>query len=130
MNFSTGLHNLMGILHNISTSLAVVPLASPTIGCDKYEDRNSPRNRNSATRNTAVIRRPFASAMEVHSKPAIVARNPSVVPKQKRIEPLPSGYAVWELCNDSEGYYWYVVIAFELDRPVKPVNGQRTSLND
>jgi hypothetical protein len=54
------------------------------------------------------------SAMEAQSKPAIVARNPSIVPKQKRIEPLPSGYAVRELCNDAEGYYWFVVIAFEL----------------
>jgi len=52
--------------------------------------------------------------MEVQSKPTIVARNASIVPKQKRIERLPSGYAVRELCNDSKGYYWYVVIAFEL----------------
>jgi hypothetical protein len=52
--------------------------------------------------------------MEAQSKPAIVARNPSIEPKQRRIEPLPSGYAVRELCNDSEGYYWYVVTAFEL----------------
>jgi len=47
--------------------------------------------------------------MEAQSKPVIVARNPSVVRKQKRIEPLPSGYAVRELCNGSEGDYWYVV---------------------
>ena len=54
------------------------------------------------------------SAMAEQSKPVIVSRNSSVVPKQKRIERLPSGYAVRELCNDSKGYYWYVVIAFEL----------------
>jgi len=54
------------------------------------------------------------SAMEAQSKPVIVARNPSVVPKQKRIEPLPSGYAVRELCNDSEGHYWYVVGTWSL----------------
>jgi hypothetical protein len=60
--------------------------------------------------------------MEAHAKPVIVARNPSVVPKQRRIEPLPSGYAVRELCNGSKGYYWYVVMAFEFARPAKPVN--------
>lgn len=52
--------------------------------------------------------------MEAQSKPAIVARNAFIVPKQRRIERLPSGYAVRELCNDSEGSYWYVVVAFEL----------------
>jgi hypothetical protein len=67
--------------------------------------------------------------MEAHAKPAIAARNPLVVPKQRRVEPLPSGYAVRELCNESEGYYWYVVIAFEIDRPAKLVNGHRHSLN-
>ncbi|PYX35148.1 MAG: hypothetical protein DMG75_15095 [Acidobacteria bacterium] len=36
--------------------------------------------------------------------------------------PLPSGYAVRELCNDSEGHYWYVLIAFEFDRPAKAVS--------
>jgi hypothetical protein len=56
----------------------------------------------------------FGSVMEAESKPAIVARNASIVPKQKRIERLLSGYAVRELCDDSEGYYWYVVVAFEL----------------
>jgi len=63
------------------------------------------------------------SAMAEQSKPVIVSRNSSVVPKQKRIEPLPSGrYAVRELCNDSEGCYWYVVATFEFDRPAKSVN--------
>lgn len=52
--------------------------------------------------------------MGAQSKLAIVARNPSIVPKQRRIEPLPFAYVVRELCDDSEGYYWYVVIAFEL----------------
>jgi hypothetical protein len=67
--------------------------------------------------------------MEAHAKPAIAARNPLVVPKQRRVEPLPSEYAVRELCNESEGYYWYVVIVFEIDRPAKLVNGHRHSLN-
>jgi len=55
--------------------------------------------------------------MEAQSKPVIVARNVSILPKEKRIERKPSGYAVRELCNDSEGYYWYVVSAFELIVP-------------
>jgi hypothetical protein len=59
--------------------------------------------------------------MEAQTKLAIVARSPSIVPKQKRIEPLPSGYAVRELCSVWEGYYWYIVIAFRLDSAAKPV---------
>ena len=55
------------------------------------------------------------------SKPFIVVRNPPLVPKQRRIERLESGYAVQELCNDSEGRYWYVIVALE----VTP--GRRTS---
>ena len=61
--------------------------------------------------------------MEAQSKLAIVARNPWIVPKQKRIEPLPSGYSIRELCNDSEGYYWYVVMAFDLIVPQTPFPG-------
>ena len=114
----------MGILHNISTCLVVIFLALPATERHKCEDE--------ATRLATGIRlrghdiriqtRIVRSTMEAPSKPIIVARNPSVVPKQKRIEPLPSGYAVRELCNDSEGHYWYVVIAFEFDRPAKSVN--------
>jgi hypothetical protein len=60
--------------------------------------------------------------MEAQAEPATAARNPLVVPKQRRIEPLPSGYAVRELCTDSEGYYWYVVIVFEIDRHTLGMN--------
>lgn len=57
--------------------------------------------------------------MGAQPKPAIVARNPCIVPKQRRIEPLDSGYAVRELCGNSEGYYWYVVIALGVIRPAR-----------
>jgi len=82
------------------------------------QPKNRLREQRGIRRETCIVR----SAMEAQSKPVIVARNPSVVPKQKRIEPLSSGYAVRELCNDSEGHYWYVLIAFEFDRPAKAVN--------
>ncbi len=114
----------MGILHNISTCLVVIFLASPTIERHKYEDEAMRRATGTRLRDQRIRRetRIVRSAMEPYSKPVIVARTPSVVPKQKHIEPLPSGYAVRELCNDSEGYYWYVVIAFEFARPAKPAN--------
>ncbi len=56
----------------------------------------------------------FTGDMEAHPKPVVVTRNRWVVPKQRRIEPLPSGYAVLELCSASAGYYWYVIIVFEM----------------
>ncbi len=113
----------MGMLHNISTFLLPIPLALTATERHKHEDEATrlatgmrlPDHR--IRRETRIVR----SAMEPYSKPVIVVRNPSVVPKQKRIEPLPSGYAVRELCNDSEGHYWYVVIAFEFDRPERPI---------
>jgi len=46
----------------------------------------------------------------------IVARNVCIVPKQRRVERLLSGYSVREFCNDSQGRYWYVVGAFGLTR--------------
>src|SRR5207237_9414535 len=85
------------------------------LGSQPKSRLREPRGRR---RETCIVR----SAMEAQSTPVIVARNPSVVPKQRRIEPLSSGYAVRELCNDSEGHYWYVLIAFEFDRPAKAVN--------
>jgi len=47
-------------------------------------------------------------------------------PSKDASSPLPSGYAVRELCTESEGYYCYVVIVFEIDRPAQRVNGRLT----
>jgi|SRR5215468_3199482 len=44
----------------------------------------------------------------------IVVRNNDVVPKERRVERLPSGYSVRELCDVSEGHYWVVVAALEV----------------
>jgi hypothetical protein len=52
--------------------------------------------------------------MTAHSMPFIVARYKHVAPKQRRIERLPSGYAVREFQNDARGSYWYVVTALEV----------------
>ena len=54
--------------------------------------------------------------MEVQPKPVIVARNRCVVPKQRCIERLTFGYVIRELCDKSQGRYWYVVGAFGLTR--------------
>jgi hypothetical protein len=54
------------------------------------------------------------SAMIDYSKVFIVARNKDVVPKQRRVERLPSGYSVRESRDDSQGSYWYVVTALEV----------------
>ena len=61
--------------------------------------------------------------METQPKPVIVARNRWIVPKQRRIERLPCGYAIRELCDKSQGRYWYVVAAFGLTRgrKAKPI---------
>jgi hypothetical protein len=53
-------------------------------------------------------------AMAVHPKVFIVVRNKGVVPKQRRVERLPSGYSVRDSRDDSEGSYWYVVTALEV----------------
>jgi hypothetical protein len=52
--------------------------------------------------------------MVAHYKVFIVARNEHVVPKQRRIERLPSGYSVRESRDDSQGRYWYVITAFDV----------------
>jgi hypothetical protein len=62
-------------------------------------------------------RRMDAFAMVADSKVFIVARNKHVVPKQRRVERLPSGYSVRESRDDSQGSYWYVVTALEVVRP-------------
>ncbi len=52
--------------------------------------------------------------MAAHYKVYIVARNEHVVPKQRRIERLPSGYSVRESRDDSKGRYWYVITVLDL----------------
>jgi hypothetical protein len=55
-----------------------------------------------------------SSAIVAHSKVFIVARNKLVAPKQRRIERLAAGYAVREFKDDSQGRYWYVIVALEV----------------
>ena len=52
--------------------------------------------------------------MMARSKVFITARNKHVVPKQRRIERLPSGYSVREFYNHPQGCYWYVITALEV----------------
>jgi len=47
-------------------------------------------------------------------KPFIVARSRHIVPKERRIERLASGYAVRESRDDPGGNYWFVVTALEV----------------
>ena len=56
--------------------------------------------------------------MVAHSKVFIVARNQHIVPKQRRVERMPSGYSIREFYNHPQERYWYVVTALE----VKPTN--------
>jgi len=55
-----------------------------------------------------------SSEIAAHSKVFIVARNRHIVPKERRVERLPSGYSVRESRDDSRGRYWYVVAALEV----------------
>jgi hypothetical protein len=55
--------------------------------------------------------------MVADSKVFIVTRNKHIVPKQRRVERLLSGYSVRESRDDSQGSYWYVVTALEVVRP-------------
>ena len=57
---------------------------------------------------------PFGCAMPANSRPFVVARNKRIVPKQRRIERLPSGYSIREFYNHPQGRYWYVVTALEV----------------
>jgi hypothetical protein len=57
---------------------------------------------------------PFGCAMPADSRPFVVARNKRIVPKQRRIERLPSGYSIREFYNHPQGRYWYVVTALEV----------------
>ena len=61
-----------------------------------------------------MSKRDQAPPVAVHSKPFIVARNRDVVPKERHIERLASGYSVREARDDSQGCYWYVITALEL----------------
>jgi hypothetical protein len=44
----------------------------------------------------------------------IAARNRHIVPKERRVERLPSGYSVKEFRDDSQGCYWFVVTSLEV----------------
>jgi len=55
-----------------------------------------------------------ASAAVTQSKPFIVARSKHIVPKERRIERLESGYTVREFSDNSEGQYWFVITALEV----------------
>jgi hypothetical protein len=52
-------------------------------------------------------------------KPFVVTRKRCIAPKPRRIERLPSGYAVQQFRDDSHGCYWYVVTALEVMRTNK-----------
>ena len=56
----------------------------------------------------------LGSAMPANSRPFIVVRNKRIVPKQRRIERLPSAYSIREFYNHPQGRYWYVVTALEV----------------
>ena len=62
--------------------------------------------------------------MTARSKPFVVSRNKHIAPKERRIERLPSGYAVRELRDDSQGRYWYVVVALDVI-PIKRRSSER-----
>ena len=69
----------------------------------------------------------YSYAMTAHSKPFVVTRNTCVAPKQRRIERLPSGYAVREFYNNPKGHYWYVITALEVVRAKKRLPSKRRS---
>jgi hypothetical protein len=54
------------------------------------------------------------SAAGVDATPFIVARSRHIVPKERRVERLPSGYSVKEFRDDSQGRYWFVVTSLEV----------------
>jgi hypothetical protein len=61
-----------------------------------------------------MCNRDQAPAVAAHSKLIIVARSRHIVPKERHIERLPSGYSVREARDDSQGRYWFVVTALEV----------------
>ena len=60
--------------------------------------------------------------MPANFRPFVVVRNKCIVPKERRIERLPSGYSIREFYNQPHGRYWYVVTALE----VMPTQKTRT----
>ena len=56
----------------------------------------------------------FGCVMLADSRPFVVARNKRIVPKERRIERLPSGYSIREFYDHPQGRYWYVVTALEV----------------
>ena len=70
----------------------------------------TPKSRRSYGR----IDAPFGCAMSANSRPFLVARNKRIVPKERRIERLTSGYSIREFYNHPQGRYWYVVTALEV----------------
>src|SRR6266851_571137 len=71
---------------------------------------DTPKSRRSYGR----IDAPFGCAMPADSRPFVVARNKRIVPKQRCIERLPSGYSIREFSNHPQSRYWYVVTALEV----------------
>ncbi len=70
----------------------------------------TPKSRRSYGR----IDAPYLCTMPANSQPFVVARNKCIVPKQRCIERLPSGYSIREFYNHPQGRYWYVVTALEV----------------
>ena len=63
---------------------------------------------------SGIDRMDAPSTVVAHSKVFVVARNRHIVPKERRVERLASGYSVRESRDDSHGRYWYVVAALEV----------------
>jgi hypothetical protein len=57
---------------------------------------------------------------ETNSKAFVVTCNRHILPKERRIERLPTGYSIQECRNDPRGHYWFVITALEvLRRPAR-----------
>jgi hypothetical protein len=57
---------------------------------------------------------------ETNSKIFVVTRNRHIVPRERRVERLPTGYSIQECQNDSRGCYWFVITALEvLSQPAR-----------
>jgi len=67
-----------------------------------------------ARRSYGRIDAAFRCAVPTNSRPFVVARNKRIVPKQRCIERLPSGYSIREFYNHPQGRYWYVITALEV----------------